>query len=221
PAVTFTVNPKTGAVNFHFGAVTVQASILPMPMPADHLEPAYRASWLWPNAKEELRDHAAMLTMTAEGGDTAVDWMVPLTMAVAAIVGICPQAAGVFWDGADHLVKGKVFRDFAARQLPNHLPLLLWIGCPAGQNADGTCSGYTVGLHQFGHPEIEASDAPLSVPELRQRLADLAGHPITRGLNIPDGATIGESATQKVTMSYGESRFGLPGRVMRLQHHRV
>jgi hypothetical protein len=220
PAVTFTVAQKTGALLFHFGEVTVQASILPMPMPADHLEPCYKASWLWPTAEDDLRDHAMMLTVTAEGGDRPVDRMAPMTMLIAGVLGTCPQAAGVFWDGAEHLVKGKVFRDFAAQKLPGRLPLLLWVGCPAGKKKDGTCSGHTVGMGQFGLPEIETSDAPVDVPVLRQRLADLAEHLVTKAREIKDGATVGRSATQTITVSYGESQFGLKGRVMRLHHHR-
>ena len=77
-----------------------------------------------------------------------------------------PFPAGVFWDGAGHLVRGDVFRDFAARKLPAQLPLLLWIGCPAWPNTDGTSSGYTVGLRQFGLPEIETTVAlAKSLPE--------------------------------------------------------
>jgi hypothetical protein len=219
PAVTFTADPKTGALLFKFGKVTVTASIMPMPMPADHLEPAYRASWLWPSAKEELRTHAMMLTVSAAGGDAPADRMIPQTLVVAAVIGTCPQAAGVFWDQANHLVKAKVFRDFSAKRLPAQLPLLLWIGCPAGRNPDGTARGHTVGLKQFGLPEIETNDAPVSVADLRQRLSDLASYLIANSPDIPDGATIGRSATQTITAHFGESRFGLKGRVMQLRHH--
>jgi hypothetical protein len=219
PAVTFTADPKTGALNFHFGKVTVTASILPTPMPEDHLEPAYRASWLWPSAKEELRGHAMMLTVSAAGGAAPADRMIPQTMVVTAVIGTCPQAAGVFWEGANHLVKARVFRDFAAKQLPNNLPLLLWIGCPVGRNPDGTSRGYTVGLEQFGLPEIETNDSPVSVADLRQRLSELANYLITETPDIRDGATIGRSATQTITAHFGESRFGLRGRVMHLRHH--
>jgi hypothetical protein len=200
--------------------VLVQASILPMPVPADQLEPCYPGSWLWPNAEAELRQHAMMLTVTGEGGDAVVDRMVSMTMVLAAVIGTCPQAAGVLWDGADHLVKGDVFRDFAVQQLPGHLPLILWVGCPAHKNADGTSRGCTVGMGQFALPDIETSDAPLSVRDLRQRLASVANHLVTKSANIPDGATIIQAPDHTVTVSYGPSKFGRPGRVMRLRHHR-
>jgi hypothetical protein len=217
PPVTFTVDQE-GALNFHFGAVTVRASILPMPMPADHLDPAYRLSWLWPNAKEELQNHAMMLTVSADGGDKAVDRLIPQTMVIASVIGTCPQAAGVFWDAAGHLIKGKVFRDFAVQRLPNHLPLLLWVGLPVGPTSDGNSRGYTVGLKQFGLLEVETSDAPLDIAGLRQRLSNLAAYLIAKSPDIKDGATISQDAAHKVTVSYGESRFGLEGRVMRLHH---
>lgn len=220
-AVTFTVDAETGALNFQIGAVTVSASILPIPAPAAQLAPCYRASWLWPTAEADLRDHAMILTITAAGGDSAVERMVALTMLVASVIGTCPQAAGVLWDGADHLIRADVFREFAVRQLPHQLPLLMWVGVPLGTNPDGTSSGHTVGLAQFGLAEMETSDAPASMANLRQRFADLAEHQIVRGVQIPDGAVIGESATQRVTVSYGESRFGLPGRVLRLQHQQI
>jgi hypothetical protein len=220
PAVTVSQPPEAWGPIFHFGKVKVGTYLLPMPMPADHLEPSYEGSWLWPTAREDLRGHAAMLTLSADGGATAADRMVPLTMLAAAFLGTCPQAAGVFWDGAGHLVRRDVFRDFAARKLPAQLPLLLWIGCPAWPNGDGTTSGHTVGLRQFGLPEIETTDAPLSVPELRDRFDNLAEFLITKAPQIRDGAVIGRSATETVAVSYGASRFGLGERVMRLRHQR-
>jgi hypothetical protein len=217
PPVTFTVDQATGALDFHIGAVVVRGSIMPMPMPDDHLEPAYRLSWLWPNAKEELRGHASMLILSSAGGDTAVERLVAQTMVAAAVIGTCPQAVGVLWDAANHLIKGKVFRDFASQRLPN-LPLLLWVGMAAGPNADGTSRGYTVGMGQFGLLDVETHDAPLDIAGLRQRFSNLAGHLIAKSPDIKDGATISQSETHKVTVSYGESGFGLEGRVMRLHH---
>jgi hypothetical protein len=219
PAVRTSNNPTTGAPNFHFGRVAVSTCILPIPMPANELDPVYPSSWLWPSAKEELRTHSAMLTLKAEGADTAAELMAPLTMVAAAVIGTCPQAVGVFWSAGKHLVRGNVFRAFAARQLPKKLPLLLWLGTPAEASGNGTSSGHTEGLSWFDLPEIEATDALMSVPDLRQRLNDVAEYLTTKG-DIADGATIGESATQKVTVSYGPSRRGLKGRVMRLHHHR-
>jgi hypothetical protein len=218
PAVTVSQPPEAWGPYFRFGKVTVRTYILPMPMPSDHLEASYEASWLWPTAKADLRSHAAMLTLSADGGDTAVDRMVPLTMLTAAFLGTCAQAAGVFWDAAGHLVRGDVFRDFAARKLPAQLPLLLWIGCPAWPNADGTSRGHTVGLRQFGLPEIETTDAPSSVPDLRDWFDRLAEHLITTGAPIRDGAVIARSATETVAVSYGPSWFGLGERVLQLRH---
>src|SRR5262249_59438071 len=120
------------------------------------------------------------LAVSADGGEKAVDRRIPQTMVIASVIGTCPQAAGVFWDAAGHLIKGKVFRDFAAQRLPNHLPLLLWVGLAAGPTPDGASRGYTVGLKQFGLLEIETNDAPLDIAGLRQRFSNLAGHLIAK-----------------------------------------
>jgi hypothetical protein len=219
-AAPVTVSQPEGAWGpwFHFGAVTVKTYILPMPIPPDHLEPAYEFSWLWQTAKDDLRAHAAMLTLSADSGRTRIDRMVALTMMASAFLGTCPQALGVLWDEAGHLVKGRVFRDFAAGQIPTQMPLFLWLGLPAWPNPDGTTSGYTVGLKQFGLVEIETTDAPLSVLELRQRFNKLAEILITREPEIRDGAIIARSENQTVRVSFGESQFGRGKRVMRLHH---
>jgi hypothetical protein len=189
-----------------------------MPLPADHLQASYELSWLWPTAEADLRGHTQMMTLSAAGGTVPAERMVALTMLTAAVLGTCPQAPGVLWDAAGHLVRGNVFRAFAAKVMPEQLPLLLWLGIPAWPNPDGTCDGYTVGLRAFGCQEIEVSNAPLSVPELRARVSDLAQNLLANDLNVPDGSTLNVSATQTVLVTYGQSRFGQPGRVMRFQY---
>jgi hypothetical protein len=220
PPVTSSRPPESWGPSFRVGPVTVGSYILPVPLPADQLEASSRWSWLWPTAAADLRGHAQMMTLSASSGDAA-ERMVALTMLTAAVFGTCPQAAGVLWDPAGHLVRGDVFRAFAAKVMPAQLPLLLWLGLPAWPNPDGTCDGYTIGLREFGCPEIEMCDAPLSVPALRQRISDLAPRLIAKEIDVPDGTTMTVSATQTVTVSYGESRFGQPGRVMRFRYCRT
>jgi hypothetical protein len=221
PAVTVTQPPKAWGPFFHFGEVTVRTFIMPMPMPPEKLEPRYGSSWLWPMAKDDLRNHAAMLTLSADGGESPVDRMIPLTMLAAAFIGTCPQAAGVLWGSGEHLIEGRVFREFATRSLPEQLPVPLWIGCAVWSNPDGTTCGHTVGLEQFDLPEIETIDSPQSVTRLRKRLIKLANRLVTTRPRIRDGTIIGQSPTETVIVSYGESRFGLSDRVMRLHHQSV
>ena len=222
PPVTVGRSEESGVVSFDFGAVTVMASVMPMPIPSPDLESCYATSWLWPKAEEELRDHSAHLIVIAQGGDTVPDRIVPLTMAVASILGTCPEASGVYWGHAGQVVKGGVFRDFATRHLnDDRLPVFLWVSCRAGANPDGTTSGYTVGLKQFDLMEFETSDSPLSVGDLRFRLGDLAAYLIRNGPVIKDGNMVGQSAGEKVKVVYADSRFGLEGQVMRLEHERA
>jgi hypothetical protein len=221
PAVTVTQPPGAWGPFFHFGEVTVRTFIFPSPMSQEILAPKYGASWLWPSAKDDLRNHGSMLNLSADGGTTPVDRMVPLTMLAAAFFGTCPQAIGASWDIAGHLIPGRVFRESAARALPAQLPVSLWIGCPVWSNPDGTTSGHTVGLGHFDLPELETIDAPLSVSVLRKRLHKLAERLIAKRPNIRDGAVIGQSTTETLTASYGPSWFGQGERVMRLHHHKT
>jgi hypothetical protein len=221
PTVMVTQPPKAWGPFFHFEEVTVRTFLMPMPMSPNKLEPLYGSSWLWPKAKNDLKNHAAMLTLSADGGETPVDRMMPLTMLTAALIGTCPQAVGVIWFGAEHLIEARVFREFATRGFPAHLPVSLWIGCPVWANPDGTTCGHTVGLEQFGLPEIETIDSPLRVSSLRKRLTKLAESFIAKRPNIRDGTVIAQTATEMLTVSYGESRLGLGDRVVRLHHQSV
>jgi hypothetical protein len=207
PAVRVT-RPPWGGPGYHFDKTMITTIVLPVPLPESDREACYGASWLWPTAKADLRNHTAMIVLSTRDGKEPADRLGPLTMLAAALIGTDRSVVGVCWDG--HLIPAKVFREIASRDLVE-LPLALWIKCPTWMNPNGLVGGYTVGLAQFGHPEIETTDAPLSVSGLRQRLHKLAGKLITQSPQIRDGAVIGRSSTETVTARYGASQFGLGG----------
>lgn len=209
-----------GHVILELGAVCVIAATMPAPIPWGDLEGPCETSLLWPGAAEELRDHEAHLIVTVIGTDDPVERAKALTVSIAGILGACPEALGVYWGDATLVVPSPLFQDMAAQVLPDGLPLFLWVDFRAGRNEDGTTSGFTVGLSALGHMEFETDNASDDVGGLRERFYNLAAYVLANGPVIQDGNTVGADANEKIQVVYGTSKFGLEGRVMRLDYQR-
>ena len=82
-------------------------------------------------------------------------------------------------------------------------------------------AGFTTGLAKLGLMEIEARGAPEKPSELRERLEAISEYMVERGAAIPDGDTLGESASEKIKVSHGPSSFGAKGTVMALSFDRL
>jgi hypothetical protein len=194
----------------------------PMPLSTDELDALCAKSLLWPKAKNLLRAHAAHMIVTSfsRDDDDPVERAKRVTYATAGVLGACPQALGVYWGDANHLIKGDLFQEMAAEMLPDSLPLWLWVATLVGKGDDGT-QGCTVGMKALGHMELETTNASDGVGDLRERFHALARYLIENGPVIQDGNTVGADENEKIQVIYSDSQFGHEGQVMRLDYQPV
>ena len=214
---------KPGQFVLELGDCSIIGQLVAKPIPQGSLEESIDTSMLWPAAREDLRPHAGHIIVTVLDPDEDVRLRGAkiLTYAVAGILGSCPEALGVAWGPRALLCPSQLFQEMAAKLLPDGLPLYLWVQFRAGKSPDGTTSGFTIGMSELGHKEFETANASDSVPELRERLFNLALYVLESGPVILDGNTIGADANEKIQVVYGESQFGNEGEVMRLDYRRV
>jgi hypothetical protein len=207
-----------GQLSFEAGGLSVIAQYVPRPIPWGDLEEPCQTAMLWEDAEEELRDHAGHMIVTTFGDAEPLDRMKFLTVVLAGMLGACDKALGVYWGGARLVVPSKLFQEMATTMLPDELPLFIWIGLRAGKNDDGTTSGFTTGMREFGHMEFETDNATDTVGELRERLLNLATYVLENGPVIKDGNTVGADENEKIRVVYAKSLFGNEGKVMRLDY---
>lgn len=211
---------KDLTLSFSLGDSQVILGLMPAPIPWKELEGPCVTSWLWPEAAEKVRAHKKHLIVTVLSEESPLDRARLLTQVVAAIVGTCPAALGVYWGDATLVISSPVFREFAINVLPEGPPIHVWVDLRAGKNKNGRTSGFTTGLKALGLMEFETSTAGESPGDLRERFVALASYLLENGPVIRDGDTVGEDANERIRVVYAPSAFGKPERVMRLDYGR-
>src|SRR5690606_12886618 len=125
------------------------------------------------DAPAALEEHRSHLVVTAFGDESALAEARLLTMVTASILSTCGNPCGVSWGRAGLLIAPDVFREVAHEALPDDLPLHLWLAVYMGTNADGTFSGFTRGMSDFGLMEFVTENATDPPQELCQRFYGL------------------------------------------------
>ncbi len=220
PAPTSAGDAKAGSVVLDVGEFgSVIAQVVPAPIPAGDVEHAVANTWLWPHdrAAEDMAGHRGHIIVTTFGPEDPIERATLLTCGIAAVLESCPQALGVYWGDAGMLVGAGVFKDMAARMLPDALPVYLWVNMRVGTGPTGKTAGATTGLAALGHKEFETENCPDRPGDLRERLSAIADYVLTNGPVIRDGNTIGSDATAEIKVRYAPSAFGADGDVMRLE----
>jgi hypothetical protein len=205
------------AVSFNVGGSTVSFRIVSRPITAPEFSHACSDSWLWPDAKEKLRDHRGHIVLSLDSQETRLNQVKFLSLATTALLMSTPGCRGVYWPAANLVVSPEMFQEFCVRMLPDSLPLYIWIDFRVAKNSFGKAMGYTRGMSQFGLMEMETLNAPEEMEELRERFFGLAVYLVENGLTFKNGDFIDEEAPERVRVVYGDSSFGHSKRVMRLE----
>lgn len=209
---------KENTLSYRVGEIDVIYGLMPAPIPWSDLERPCETSILWPEAAAELKRHKRHVIVTASGEAEPVELMTVLTQATAALADSCEGTVGVYWGSASIVLPPKLFGEIAGDCIPNEFPVAIWVNCVVGKNEDGGSSGYTCGLDSFGLMDFVAEKSPEPPAELHKRLFGFAEYILTNGPVIKDGDTIGETAEEKIKITYGPSTFGHKEPVMRLSY---
>jgi hypothetical protein len=187
-----------------------------VPIPWSELKGPCTTSVLWDNARKEVQAHQEHWIVTVKADVEPLDLAILLSQVTAAAMDACSTAIGVYWGNAAMVIPKEMFLEAAYELLPDGRPIDMWVDVRLGPKEDGTCSAFTKGMSAFELMEFETTAAPEEPVELREWLLSLCGYLIENGPVIKDGETVGRSASEKVTVTYSPSKYGLQGKVMRL-----
>ena len=205
-------------LSFCVGGSTVTFELKAGPVRSSEFETICRDSWLWPEASRILADHRGHVVVSVDSKETSLNQVKFLSLAITALLMTCPSALGVYWCAGSLVVSAEMFREFCVRMLPDSLPLYIWIDFRVSRQESGRSGGHTRGLFQFGLMDIETLNAREAPDPLRERLFGLAVYLIENGLIIKNGDTIDEDERETIKVVYGDSAFGNPRRIMRLDY---
>lgn len=200
------------------GQAIVSITVVATPVPWAQLKAPCENSVMWDNAAETLKDHKGHLLVTVVGDVEPLPLVTLLTKVTAAIVGTASGVLGVYWNNADMVIPPDVFRQFAVDVLPDGPPMPIWVDTCVGINQEGYTCGYTTGMESLGFMDIETLSSSDLPNELRQRFHGLAYYLLENGPVIRDGDTLGQTDVEQIRVTYSESAFGRPGKVMQLNY---
>ena len=208
-------------LSFRVGSAEIAIGAVPSPYPWSDLEGPCATSVLWPNAAEDVRRHRYHWIVTVRGDATPVQVAVLLTKVTASVLASCPSALGIYWGRAALIVPKRLFLDLTDEVLPHEPPILAWVDVRVGARDGGGSFGFTHGLANLGHLEVEVPEAPEPADRRRERLLALASYMVKNDVRIHNGDTVGRNADEKIRIVHAASAFGHQGTVMRLDFPRV
>jgi hypothetical protein len=200
---------------FPFKGSHVAVSFMPGPIPWTDLEGPCATSWWWPEATEIMKTHEYHFLVTIIGGSIGpVDRRVLLTKLVSEVIKGA-DAVGVYWGEGTLVHEPGAFIRQAKSVNAQEIPGPLWIDVRVAKNPDGTFRCFTTGLNPLGFLEVEVPSSTLAPEELMSFIGDTTCYIVNNRLQIPDGDTMGRTATEKYKVKYGPSMFDRP-KVMHL-----
>lgn len=206
---------RDDALVFNLGERLVALSLMPFPIPDHEAEKNAENNWMWPEAVEVAKKHAAHVMVAVCGGD---DDPIERGKLFVKLMDACSRqrdVTGIYTSGV--VFEPDFYRKAAEAMNDDALPVHAWIwfGLYA---EDGGLRAYTYGMESFGRREIEVLDADGVDPrELWGFISSMASYVLECGQTLEDGQTIGFSEDDKhaITLSEGAA---LPGMTLKIAY---
>jgi hypothetical protein len=195
---------------FSLEDANLAVSLMPAPIPWSQLEGPAATAWWWPDAAERMQAHTHHFIVALIGGAIApVERRVVLTKVTSAVVSHT-DAVGVYWGEGTLVHEPSEFVRQAASVNPQEIPGPLWLDVRVEQNPDGSYRCFTTGMAPLGFLEIEVAKSTLAGEDLLEFIGNTACYIVNGRLQIPDGDTLGRSATEQYKVRHGKSMFDRP-----------
>lgn len=183
------------------GVGDVMVALAPMPIPGGEAEAHFELSVCRFAHHHELGEHAAHLIVALpEASGSPRDGLECFTQLLAALVR-ATSAVGVYWGDVFATHSAEFFVEIASDPNPA-LRMMLWNGVSRQAEDGGRVSLLSLGMGRLGLPDLLVTGAREHVVEALQMFFDLLSYVAQRGEPIPDGDTIGVSATDRHEVRY-------------------
>ena len=190
------LNKDENLFAFPYNNMMISAAFIPSPVPNGEAENNARFNYLWKDAVKETAKHTAQIIISIMAGNAE-------TFVKVCESCIDDNTIGVYTNGV--VYQPGFYSEMAQVIKQGELPIfdLVWFGLT--DIGGGRINGYTMGLENFGKPEIEVLECTGQPSELIDFLVSIASYVIEEDAVLSDGETIGFSAEQKlkITLSDG------------------
>jgi hypothetical protein len=190
--------------------------MIPSPVPKGEADEAARYSISGLNGKWKLPPHKAhiIVTIPAARGD-AVTRLSALTSLLAAVAEVSP-AVGIYCGDAGATHDPKFFRTMAAGGNVFPSRIMLWNGVSIAREGD-RYSLLSLGMKQLDLPDLLLIVPPARADDAITFMMDLLTMVVRDGKALPEGDTVGRSATEKLPVHYVTSPVDPKAKVWRVE----
>ena len=207
---TFTIESETTDARktiLKINGEEIYLSAVSLPVPSDDINEIARGTYNWPSAREDLKDHAAHITLilTENGTQDVVKRFKLLTRLTGMLLNVANGLA--FYSAEQSLLISKdTYLKEAERMSDAHLPLNLWIYFGI-KEINGKANAYTRGLKAFGKSELEVIDSDRHWSDVRKMLFRVCHYLLTNDANFKAGQTFNYTDGQKIEITYSDFVF--------------
>ena len=189
--------------------------LLPVPVPNGEADDAARFSLSGMGTGWKLPAHKAHLVVTCDCPGTALDSLSLLTSLLGAIVKASP-AVGIYWGEAGATHDPAFFLE-VAREPDVSSRLMLWTGVSVGREPDGRLSLLSLGMKQLDLPDLLLIAPKSAGNSALEPFFTFLSYIANRGEPLPEGDTIGRTATEKLPVQYVPSPLDQKTKVWRVE----
>lgn len=195
--------------------LTTFVAVMPAPVPNGEADYAARGSLAaFSSNHAPLAPHAAHLLVTTlpADGATSIDSLLRHTRVVAAAA--TAYGAVAVYEGNARATHPTAF--YVDVVTSTDLPLMLWTGIRVASE-NGRTSVLTLGAENvLGVPDLWVTARPTAGNDALAFAFDMLGYVVDRGSPLPEGDTVGRSASEKIAVQYVPSPIDPSRRVVRL-----
>lgn len=189
--------------------------LLPMAVPNGEADDAVRFSLSAMGTGWKLPKHNAHLIVTCNTSGAPLESLSLLTSLLAAVVKSSP-AVGIYWGEASATHDPKFFLE-TAQESDISFRIMLWTGVSMAREADGRLSLLSLGMEQLNLPDLLLVAPKSAGSSALEAFFNLLAYVANRGTPIPDGDTVGRSATEKLRVQYVSSPLDQKTKVWRVE----
>lgn len=189
--------------------------LLPTPVPNGEADDAVRFSLSAMGTGWKLPTHKAHLIVTCDSSASPLESLSLLTSFLAAVVEASP-AVGIYWGPASATHDPRFFLE-AAREPDVGFRIMLWIGVSRAREEDGRLSLLSLGMDQLNLPDLLLIAPTSAGNNALEAFLNFLTYVANRGKPLPEGDTIGRSATEKLQVQYVLSPLDQKTKVWRVE----
>ena len=189
--------------------------LLPTAVPNGEADNAVRFSLSAMGTGWKLPNHKAHLIVTCNSSGAPLESLSLLTSFLSAVVK-ASLAVGIYWGAASATHDPKFFLE-TAREPDTGFRIMLWTGVSIGREPDGRLSLLSLGMEQLNLPDLLLIAPKSAGNSALEAFFNFLTYVANRGMPLPEGDTIGRSATEKLLVQYVPSPLDQKTKVWRVE----